>query len=92
VAAAVLNAGGRLGCAAGDVFCCLRIDDTFYSGGGMPKQRRRVEEWWEREIGGRSVGRGQQGRGHNGGSDDSLGSSGRFAQAQGSINQSATAT
>ena len=33
VAAAVLDAGGRLGRAIGDVFCRLRIDDTFYSGG-----------------------------------------------------------
>jgi hypothetical protein len=35
VAAAVLNVGGRLGRAVGDVFGRLRIDDTFCSIGGM---------------------------------------------------------
>ncbi|CAD6254328.1 unnamed protein product [Miscanthus lutarioriparius] len=92
VAAAVLNAGGRLGCAVGDVFGRLRIDDTFYSGGGMPKQRRcnagEKNGGSGRSVAGASAAVSKDGA--TGGDDDSLGSSRRFAQAQGSMNRSAT--
>nr|AWA45145.1 hypothetical protein SO155N20_000009 [Saccharum officinarum] len=89
VAAAVLNVGGR---AVGDVFGRLRIDDTFYSGGGMPKQRRRnggeKNGRSGRSVAGASAAASKDGA--TGGGDDSLGSSRRFAQAQGSKNRSAT--
>jgi hypothetical protein len=96
VAAAVLDAGGRLGRAVGDVFRRLRIDDTFYSGGGggggVPKQRRRSAG--KKKNGGRRSAAGASAavskEGDTGGGDDPLGSSGRFARAQGSMNLSAT--
>lgn len=95
VAAAVLDAGGRLGRAVGDVFRRLRIDDTFYSGGsGAPKQRRRrtvgkKKNGGRRSAAGASAVASKDGP-SGGGGDDPLGSSGRFARAQGSMNLSAT--
>lgn len=87
VAAAVLDAGGRLGRAVGDVFRRLRIDDTFYSGGSAPKQRRRNAG--KKKNGGRSSAAAVSEEGATGGGDP-LGASGRFARAQGSMNLSAT--
>ncbi|XP_066377161.1 uncharacterized protein [Miscanthus floridulus] len=87
VAAAVLDAGGRLGRAIGDVFRRLRIDDTFYSGGGVPKQRRRNSG---KNNGGRSSAAAASKEGATTRGGDPLGSSGRFARAQGSMNLSAT--
>jgi hypothetical protein len=86
VAAAVLDAGGRLGRAVGDVFRRLRIDDTFYS--GAPEQRRRnVGKNGRRPAAGApSAGK----EGATGGGGHPLGGSGRFARSQGSMNLSAT--
>lgn len=85
VAAAVLDAGGRLGRAVGDVFRRLRIDDTFYSG-GAPQHRR--------SSAGKNNGRIPAARALSPGEEttagDPLGASGRFARSQGSMNLSAT--
>ncbi|KAJ1258068.1 hypothetical protein BS78_10G045800 [Paspalum vaginatum] len=82
VATAVLDAGGRLGRAVGDVFRRLRIDDTFYS--SVPKQRR--------SGAGRSAAGASSAtkEGASGDCGEPLGASGRFGRAQGSMNLSAT--
>ncbi|CAL5046037.1 unnamed protein product [Urochloa decumbens] len=91
VAAAVLDAGGRLGRAFGDVFRRLRIDDAFYS--GAPEQRRRNAG--NGKNGGRTAARAPPAAGNKegstaGGGDPLGGPSGRFARSQGSMNLSAT--
>nr|TKW20188.1 hypothetical protein SEVIR_4G069500v2 [Setaria viridis] len=85
VAAAVLDAGGRLGRAVGDVFRRLRIDDTFYS--GAPEQR-----WGNAGKNGRRPAAGAPLAGKEGTTSGGapLGASGRFARSQGSMNLSAT--
>lgn len=85
VAAAVLDAGGRLGRAVGDVFRRLRIDDTFYSGGGAPNRRWRDSG----NNGGRPAAAGAPAAASR---EEATGGgvSGRFARAQGSMNLSAT--
>ncbi|KAL6606181.1 hypothetical protein ACP70R_041834 [Stipagrostis hirtigluma subsp. patula] len=87
VAAAVLDAGGRLGRAVGDVFRRLRIDDTSYSGA----PRRQVSSG---KNGGRSstgAPAGKEGTATTAGGGDPLAAaSGRFARSQGSMNLSAT--
>ncbi|KAF8732914.1 hypothetical protein HU200_015264 [Digitaria exilis] len=83
VAAAVLDAGGRLGRAVVDVFRRLRIDDTFYS--GAPQHQRR------RSTAGKKNGRRPaDGAPPSPGKEGTTGASGRFARSQGSMNLSAT--
>ncbi|KAG2604275.1 uncharacterized protein LOC120670518 [Panicum virgatum] len=87
VAAAVRDAGGRLGRAVGDVFRRLRIDDTlFYS--GLPNQRRSSAG---KNNGGRPApGAPSPGKEGATGGGDPLGATGKFARSQGSMNLSAT--
>ncbi|WVZ82456.1 hypothetical protein U9M48_029716 [Paspalum notatum var. saurae] len=81
VAAAVLDAGARLGRAVVDVFRRLRIDDTFYSGAPKPL----------RTGAGRSAAGASSATKEGASGGEPLGaSSGRFARAQGSMNLSAT--
>ncbi|GJN00895.1 hypothetical protein PR202_ga18118 [Eleusine coracana subsp. coracana] len=82
VAAAVLNAGGRLGRAVGDVFRRLRIDDTFYS--GTPRHRSNSGK------NGRSSAAGKEGVATGGDPLAAAAASGRFARSQGSMKMSAT--
>ncbi|CAN6165066.1 unnamed protein product [Urochloa humidicola] len=95
VAAAVLDAGGRLGRAVGDVFRRLRIDDdAFYS--GAPEQRRGNAGNGKNGHRGRTAARAPPAAGKEGptvaAAGDPLagGESGRFARSQGSMNLSAT--
>ncbi|PUZ62167.1 hypothetical protein GQ55_4G335100 [Panicum hallii var. hallii] len=87
VAAAVLDAGGRLGRAVGDVFRRLRIDDTFFYS-GPPNQRRSSAG---KNNGGRpAAGAPTAGKEGTTGGADPLGATGRFARSQGSMNLSAS--
>jgi len=87
VAAAVLDAGGRLGRAVGDVFRRLRIDDTFFYS-GAPSQRRSSAG---KDNGGRpAAGAPSTGKEGATGGGDPLGAAGKFARSQGSMNLSAT--
>lgn len=86
VAAAVLDAGGRLARAVVDVFRRLRIDDTFYSG-AAPQHRRRSAAG--KNNGRRPAAGGTPSAGKEG-STGGGGASGRFARSQGSMNLSAT--
>jgi hypothetical protein len=87
VAAAVLDAGGRLGRAVGDVFRRLRIDDTFFYS-GPPNQSRSSAG---KNNGGRpAAGAPTAGKERTTGGGDPLGATGRFARSQGSMNLSAS--
>ncbi|KAL6839584.1 hypothetical protein ACP4OV_030523 [Aristida adscensionis] len=85
VAAAVLDAGGRLGRAVGDVFRRLRIDDTSYS--ATPRRRGGgAKEGTATAAAAAAAAAG----GGGGGGDAPAAASGRFARSQGSMNLSAT--
>ncbi|XP_062228078.1 uncharacterized protein LOC133926260 [Phragmites australis] len=84
VAAAVLDAGGRLGRAVGDVFRRLRIDDTFYSGAQQIRGNAWKSDW--SSAAGAPAGK----EGVATGADPLVAASGRFARSQGSMNLSAT--
>ncbi|AQK80465.1 hypothetical protein ZEAMMB73_Zm00001d036224 [Zea mays] len=91
VAAAVLDAGGRLGRAVGDVFRRLRIDDTFYSGGGGGGGGAPNRSWRDAgNNGGRPAAAGAPAAASREEATGGGASSGRFARAQGSMNLSAT--
>ncbi|KAF0901476.1 hypothetical protein E2562_003472 [Oryza meyeriana var. granulata] len=86
VAAAVLDAGGRLGRAVGDVFRRLRIDDSLdvafsqrhrRNGGARVAAAATADEQTSKDSGGFT-------------GQDPVGVSGRFARSQGSMNLSAT--